>query len=271
MILASENVLYFGARYYNSDISVWLSVDPLASGFPGISPYAYVYNNPLNYVDPWGLSPEGDEDKKNKSKNNSSNNKNPRTGYGNARDLKVTYPQSNAENTSNNTKKETIRDSKPNPFVRLFGLFNKQRRWISKNIGQNRNTHTRNYTVGLKQLTINYNTRRWKKIASGDNSTGPINYTSRNEHILRVDFDPAGTIITGTLNGQDITLCRRINNNGQGLGDDGRLVTWAQYRGVTGDTYNITLPPSVNYTWYAMERVTIRHSIKLWLPVIIER
>ena len=47
---------YFGARYYDSEVSVWLSVDPLASGFPGISAYAYCYNSPTMYVDPWGLA-----------------------------------------------------------------------------------------------------------------------------------------------------------------------------------------------------------------------
>ncbi len=46
---------YFGARYYSSNISIWLSVDPLASKFPDISPYAYVFNNPVMYVDKWGL------------------------------------------------------------------------------------------------------------------------------------------------------------------------------------------------------------------------
>ncbi len=49
---------YFGARYYASDLSIWLSVDPLASKYPGISPYAYVYNNPVMFIDKWGL--EGD-------------------------------------------------------------------------------------------------------------------------------------------------------------------------------------------------------------------
>jgi len=48
----------FGARYYDSDLSVWLSVDPMAGKYPNISGYAYVFNNPLNYIDYWGL--EGD-------------------------------------------------------------------------------------------------------------------------------------------------------------------------------------------------------------------
>jgi RHS repeat-associated protein len=29
---------YFGARYYNSDVSVWLSVDPLSDKYPSMSP-----------------------------------------------------------------------------------------------------------------------------------------------------------------------------------------------------------------------------------------
>jgi hypothetical protein len=28
---------YFGARYYDSDLSVWLSVDPLADKYPHLS------------------------------------------------------------------------------------------------------------------------------------------------------------------------------------------------------------------------------------------
>jgi len=45
---------YYGARYYDPEISVWLSVDPLAGKFPSLSPYAFVANNPINLVDPDG-------------------------------------------------------------------------------------------------------------------------------------------------------------------------------------------------------------------------
>jgi len=47
--------LHFGARYYASDISVWLSVDPLSDMYASTSPYAYVENNPIMFVDPNGL------------------------------------------------------------------------------------------------------------------------------------------------------------------------------------------------------------------------
>ena len=45
---------YFGARYYSSPFSHWLSVDPLADKYPYISPYAYCNWNPIKYVDPDG-------------------------------------------------------------------------------------------------------------------------------------------------------------------------------------------------------------------------
>ena len=50
---------YYGARYYNpSGGPGWLSVDPLAHKFPWQTPYAFTDNNPVNYVDPTGMSAE---------------------------------------------------------------------------------------------------------------------------------------------------------------------------------------------------------------------
>ncbi|MGC9330452.1 MAG: RHS repeat domain-containing protein [Bacteroidales bacterium] len=45
---------YFGARYYDSELSNWLSVDPLADERSWVSPYSYVQNSPVNRVDPSG-------------------------------------------------------------------------------------------------------------------------------------------------------------------------------------------------------------------------
>ena len=45
---------YFGSRYYSSDLSIWLSVDPMASKYPSLSPYVYCANNPVKLVDPDG-------------------------------------------------------------------------------------------------------------------------------------------------------------------------------------------------------------------------
>lgn len=52
---------FFGARYYTSIFSHWLSVDPLADKYPNISPYAYCLWNPVKFVDPNGREVEADE------------------------------------------------------------------------------------------------------------------------------------------------------------------------------------------------------------------
>ncbi|MBO4655704.1 MAG: hypothetical protein J5644_09170 [Bacteroidales bacterium] len=41
-------------RHYHSDLSIWLSVDPMADKYPGVSPYTYCGNNPVRLVDPDG-------------------------------------------------------------------------------------------------------------------------------------------------------------------------------------------------------------------------
>ena len=45
---------YFGSRYYSSDLSIWLSVDPMSDKYPSLSPYVYCANNPVKLVDPNG-------------------------------------------------------------------------------------------------------------------------------------------------------------------------------------------------------------------------
>jgi len=45
---------YMQARMYDPVIGRFLSVDPHASNYPNLSPYAYAANNPLLYIDPDG-------------------------------------------------------------------------------------------------------------------------------------------------------------------------------------------------------------------------
>ena len=53
--LDSETGLYYyGARYYDPRVSLWLNVDPLAEKYPHVSPYTYTLNNPIKFIDPDG-------------------------------------------------------------------------------------------------------------------------------------------------------------------------------------------------------------------------
>ncbi len=53
------NLIYFGARYYEPELGMWISPDPLRQYN---SPYTYVGNNPVNLVDPTGLAGEEDDE-----------------------------------------------------------------------------------------------------------------------------------------------------------------------------------------------------------------
>jgi RHS repeat-associated protein len=47
---------YYGARYYQNKLGVWLSVDPKADAFPNVSSYSFNMNNPIMFIDPGGDS-----------------------------------------------------------------------------------------------------------------------------------------------------------------------------------------------------------------------
>ena len=45
------DMLDYGARWMDSKLQCWSTVDPLAEKDPGISPYVYCRDNPVKYVD----------------------------------------------------------------------------------------------------------------------------------------------------------------------------------------------------------------------------
>jgi RHS repeat-associated protein len=64
---------YFGARYYSSDLSIWLSVDPMSDKYPNESPYVYCGNAPILLKDPNGREKINAFGKHNKTHSDASN------------------------------------------------------------------------------------------------------------------------------------------------------------------------------------------------------
>ena len=45
---------YYGARYYEPRLSLWISCDPKQGKYPYFTTYCYALNNPIKFVDPDG-------------------------------------------------------------------------------------------------------------------------------------------------------------------------------------------------------------------------
>jgi len=58
----------YGARHYDASLGKWLIPDPLVEKYYSISPYVYVANNPVNLIDPTGMSYDWVQDKENRIK-----------------------------------------------------------------------------------------------------------------------------------------------------------------------------------------------------------
>jgi RHS repeat-associated protein len=55
--IPSAGLYYFLYRFYDPDLQRWPNRDPLVEG-GGLDLYTYVFNNPVNWADSFGLSPE---------------------------------------------------------------------------------------------------------------------------------------------------------------------------------------------------------------------
>ena len=60
----------FGARHYDPHLGTWMAPDPMAEKYPGLSPFVYCHNDPINRFDnngEWDISVSAAEDRINHS------------------------------------------------------------------------------------------------------------------------------------------------------------------------------------------------------------
>jgi len=169
---------YFGARYYNSDISVWLSVDPLSDFRQGLSPYNYVQWNPSNRIDPSGmLDFKGGPGKKGKRPRNKR------------------FRMNNRKFTGRNLRWKGSRGTSSPPVTKLNSL--------KRNLGLT----NRIATVPMGR----YRTSPWTNVQNGgagitNISFSPQNSSSYRLRNFRINGPGSGffiTSITTNINGRD--------------------------------------------------------------------
>ena len=135
---------YFGARYYSSDLSIWLSVDPLADKYPHQSNYVYCSNNPIKVIDPngedeWDLARDGTLTKR---ENGNPYMKSCTTNYMHFSDVDVGYSffEFAAENTSvewaisSSDREARVGTASEELFVRMPGISSEKESYHSHDL-----------------------------------------------------------------------------------------------------------------------------------------
>ncbi|MGP1515944.1 MAG: RHS repeat domain-containing protein [Bacteroidales bacterium] len=189
---------YYGARYYASELSMWLSTDPMSDNAPAWTSYVYCFNNPIKFIDPNGKWPWSTSVKKAKKyakkhggvveswigKNGaiwSSVNKN--------------YIEHNEVNISSKVFKPTLRD-KISGFVKSFnspihhGSNMFYQTYLHYQIG-----HKRDFYVDASTLDISYIDQSMLRKARNNYSINLFDYSKTSQSALalgKITLTPEG-------------------------------------------------------------------------------
>lgn len=117
---------YFGARYYDSDLSLWLSVDPMTSKYPSMSPYMYCAGNPVMLLDPLGMDIINAHKKENEEAESKRNKAKERLGAFNGNKKADGYKdaKSDYKNANRQYKKINKKYTKAQTAINDFNTYN---------------------------------------------------------------------------------------------------------------------------------------------------
>ncbi len=151
---------YYGARYYDPRTSLFLSVDPLAEQFPGWTPYHYVHNNPINLIDPTGMSAENSNGGGGFFSRMWSGVKNTFSSSSKAEDMTVL--DEIVITVSGQNKEERIKDKKVNSLLSDWRFENTKNEWRAQgiwddNLSYNNWGHAVGSQLGLVMPSARFN------------------------------------------------------------------------------------------------------------------